>query len=166
VVRRARDAGVTRIATVGIDPESGERAVSIAHRHTGVYAVVGLHPHDAGRLSDTLLARLEALSRCDKVVAIGETGLDFHRDRAPRETQRAAFREQIRLARRRGLPVVVHDRYAHDNVLSILSEENAPRWAASSTASPGPRNGAHGARDEFSRFHPRCHHLQGVGGAG
>jgi TatD DNase family protein len=125
VVRRARDAGVTRIATVGIDPESGERAVSIAHRHTGVYAVVGLHPHDAGRLSDTLLARLEALSRCDKVVAIGETGLDFHRDRAPRDSQRAAFREQIRLARRRGLPVVVHDRDAHDEVLSILSEENA-----------------------------------------
>ncbi len=125
VVQRARDAGVTRIATVGIDPESGERAVAIAHRHTGVYAVVGLHPHDAGRLSDTLLARLEALSRCDKVVAIGETGLDFHRDRAPRDIQRAAFREQIRLARRRGLPVVIHDRDAHDEVLSILSEENA-----------------------------------------
>ena len=125
VVRRARDAGVARIATVGIDPESGERAVSIAHRHAGVYAVVGLHPHDAGRLSDPLLARLEALSRCDKVVAIGETGLDFYRDRARRDDQRAAFREQVRLARRRGLPVVVHDRDAHDEVLSILSEENA-----------------------------------------
>jgi len=125
VVRRARDAGVTRIATVGIDPESDERAVSIAHRHTGVYAVVGLHPHDAGRLSDSLLTRLEALSRCDKVVAIGETGLDYFRDRAPRELQRSAFREQIRLARRRGLPIVIHDRDAHDEVLSILSEENA-----------------------------------------
>ncbi|MBE0606587.1 MAG: YchF/TatD family DNA exonuclease [Deltaproteobacteria bacterium] len=125
VVRRARDAGVTRIATVGIDPESGERAVAIAHRHTGVYAVVGLHPNDAGRIEDTLLDRLEALSRCDKVVAIGETGLDFHRDRAPRDSQRAAFREQIRLARRRGLPVVVHDRDAHEEVLSILSQENA-----------------------------------------
>ncbi len=125
VVRRARDAGVTRIATVGIDPESAERAVSIAHRHTGVYAVVGLHPHDTGRLSDTLLERLEALSRCDKVVAIGETGLDFYRDHAPREVQRVAFREQIRLARRRRLPVVIHDRDAHDEVLSILAEEHA-----------------------------------------
>src|SRR4030043_2158884 len=125
VVRRARDAGVARIATAGLDPESGERAVAIAHRHTGCCAIVGLPPHDAGRLSDTLLARLEALSRCDKVVAIGETGLDFHRDRAPRDSQRAAFREQIRLARRRGLPVVGHDRDAHDEVLSILSEENA-----------------------------------------
>jgi len=125
VVRRARDAGVARIATVGIDPESGERAIAIAHRHAGVYAVVGLHPHDAGRLSDALLARLEALSLCDKAVAIGETGLDFHRDRAPRDAQRAAFREQIRLARRRALPVVIHDRDAHDEVLSILSEEKA-----------------------------------------
>ncbi|MBP2679018.1 MAG: magnesium-dependent deoxyribonuclease, TatD family, and radical domain iron-sulfur, partial [Deltaproteobacteria bacterium] len=125
VVRRAQDAGVARIATVGIDPESGERAIAIAHRHAGVYAVVGLHPHDAGRLSDALLARLEALSLCDKVVAIGETGLDFHRDRAPRDAQRAAFREQIRLARRRALPVVIHDRDAHDEVLSILSEEKA-----------------------------------------
>ena len=125
VVQRARDAGVTRIATVGIDADSSERAVAIAHRHAGVYAVVGLHPHDAGQLSDDLLARLDALSRCDKVVAIGETGLDFHRDRAPREAQRAAFREQVRLARRRGLPVVIHDRDAHDEVLSILSEEKA-----------------------------------------
>ena len=125
VVRRAHDARVTRIATVGIGPDSSERAVSIAHRHAGIYAIVGLHPHDAGNLSDTLLARLEALSLCDKVVAIGETGLDFHRDRAPRDSQRAAFREQVRLARRRSLPVVVHDRDAHDEVLSILSEENA-----------------------------------------
>ncbi len=125
VVRRANDAGVTRIATVGIDPESSEKAVSIAHRHAGVYAIVGLHPHDAGRLTDGLLERLDALSGCDKVVAIGETGLDFYRDRAPRDIQRAAFREQVRLARRRGLPVVIHDRDAHDEVLSILSEEGA-----------------------------------------
>ncbi|GAB4237839.1 MAG: YchF/TatD family DNA exonuclease [Deltaproteobacteria bacterium] len=125
VVRRAADAGVTRIATVGIDADSSDRAVAIAHRHAGVHAVVGLHPHDSGQLSDDLLSRIEALSRCDKVVAIGETGLDFFRDRAPRETQRAAFREQIRLARRRGLPIVVHDRDAHDEVLAILSEEGA-----------------------------------------
>jgi TatD DNase family protein len=125
VVARARDAGVDRIVTVGIDPESSAKAVEIAHRHPGVYASVGLHPHDASSLSDALLSRLEALSRCDKVVAIGETGLDFHRDRSPRDAQRAAFREQVRLARRRNLPVIVHDRDAHDEVLSILSEENA-----------------------------------------
>ncbi len=125
VVARAREAGVTRILTVGIDPESSAKAVEIAHRNAGVYAAAGLHPHEASSLSDALLSRLEALSRCDKVVAIGETGLDFYRDHSPRDAQRAAFREQIRLARRRGLPVVVHDRDAHDEVLKILEEEKA-----------------------------------------
>ncbi len=125
VVRRAREAGVSHVVTIGIDPDSAEKAIAIAHRHAGVYAAVGLHPHDASRLSDGLLERLDVLSRRDKVVAIGETGLDFFRDRSPRDAQRDAFREQIRLARRRGLPVVVHDRDAHDEILSILSEENA-----------------------------------------
>ena len=125
VVRRAREAGVTRIVTIGIGPESSEKAIAIAHRHAGVYASVGLHPHDASACSEPLLARLEELSRCDKVVGIGETGLDFYRDRSPREAQRAAFREQIRLARRRNLPIIVHDRDAHDEILSILAEENA-----------------------------------------
>jgi TatD DNase family protein len=125
VVRRARDAEVSRIVTIGIDPESSEKAVAIAHRHGGVYAAVGLHPHDASGCSEPLLSRLEELSRCDKVVGIGETGLDFHRDRSPRDAQRAAFREQIRLARRRSLPVIVHDRDAHEEILSLLSEENA-----------------------------------------
>lgn len=125
VVARALEAGVTRILTVGIDAESSAKAVEIAHRNAGVYAAAGLHPHDASTLSDALLSRLDALSRCDKVVAIGETGLDFYRNRSPRDAQRAAFREQIRLARRRGLPVVVHDRDAHDEVLSILEEEKA-----------------------------------------
>ena len=125
VVPRARDAGVTRIVTIGIDPDSSANAVEIANRHRGIYAAVGLHPHDAATASDERLSRLEALSRRDKVVAIGETGLDFYRDRSPRDAQRAAFREQIRLARKRNLPIIVHDRDAHDEILAILSEENA-----------------------------------------
>ncbi|OGP33159.1 MAG: radical SAM protein [Deltaproteobacteria bacterium GWC2_65_14] len=125
VVRRAREAGVSHIVTIGIDAERSETAIAIAHRHAGVYASVGLHPHDASGCSDAELERLDRLSRCDKVVAIGETGLDFFRDRSPRERQRAAFREQIRLARRRNLPVIVHDRDAHDEVLAILAEEKA-----------------------------------------
>ncbi len=125
VVRRAREAGVSRIVTVGIDPESSERAVAIAHRHGGVFASVGIHPHDAKDCSGEALGRIEELSRCDQVVAIGETGLDFYRDRSPRDAQRAAFREQIRLARRTGLPVVVHDRDAHAECLAILKEEKA-----------------------------------------
>lgn len=125
VVGRAAAAGVSRIVTVGIGPESCEAGIAIAHRHAGVYASAGLHPHDASRRSDAVMEELDRLSRCDKVVAIGETGLDFFRDRSPREAQRAAFREQVRLARRRGLPVIVHDRDAHEEILSILAEENA-----------------------------------------
>ncbi len=125
VGRRAREAEVTHVVTVGIHPESDERAIEIAHRHGGVYAAVGLHPHDASRWSEDQMARLDRLSRCDKVVAVGETGLDFYRDRSPRDAQRAAFREQVRLARTRNLPVVVHDRDAHDEVLAILAEEKA-----------------------------------------
>ena len=125
VVRRAREAGVSHIVTIGIHPESDERAIEIAHRHGGVYAAVGLHPHDASRCTEDLLARLDRLARCDKVVAVGETGLDFFRDRSPRDAQRAAFREQVRLARRRNLPVVVHDRDAHGEILAILAEEGA-----------------------------------------
>ncbi len=125
VVRRARGAGVGHIVTVGIDPESSERAIGIAHRHGGILAAVGLHPHDASRCSGDLLGRLDLLSRNDKVVAIGETGLDFFRDRSPRDAQRAAFREQVRLARKRDLPVIVHDRDAHEEILSILAEEKA-----------------------------------------
>ncbi|MBI5418963.1 MAG: YchF/TatD family DNA exonuclease [Deltaproteobacteria bacterium] len=125
VVRRAREAGVAHIVTIGIHPRSDEKAIAIAHRHAGVYAAVGLHPHDASECSDILVERLDRLSRCDKVVGIGETGLDFFRDRSPRDAQRAAFREQVRLARRRRLPVIVHDRDAHDEILAILAEEKA-----------------------------------------
>ena len=157
---RARDAGVTRIVTVGIDPESSAKAVEIAHRHAGVYAAVGLHPHDASTLSDALLSRLDALSRCDKVVAIGETGLDFYRDRSPRDAQRAAFREQIRLARKRGLPLVVHDRDAHDEILSILSEENAAEVGGIIHCFSGDLAMAEGAMAmNFLDLDPRRHHL-------
>lgn len=125
VVARARAAGVTRLVTVGIDLDSSARAVEIAHRHEGVHAAVGVHPHDAATLSAEALAGLERLSTCDKVVAIGETGLDYYRDRCPRDVQRDAFRRQVRLALRVGLPLVVHDRDAHEDVLSILREEGA-----------------------------------------
>lgn len=125
VVARASAAGVTRIVTVGIDGASSLRAVELAAKHGGVYAAVGVHPHDSAGLSDDTLSALESLARRDKVVAVGETGLDFYRDRAPRPVQEGAFREQIRLARRLGLPVIVHDRDAHGEVLSILKEEKA-----------------------------------------
>jgi TatD DNase family protein len=125
VVDRARAAGVSHLVTVGIDLESSARAIAIAHRHAGVYAAVGVHPHDAASLDSNALAGLERLASCDKVVAIGETGLDYYRDRCPRDAQRDAFREQVRLARRCGLALIVHDRDAHEDVLAILHDERA-----------------------------------------
>ncbi|HEY3489424.1 MAG TPA: TatD family hydrolase [Candidatus Deferrimicrobiaceae bacterium] len=126
VVARARAAGVGHILAVGIDLESSAAAIEIAHRHEGVYAAVGVHPHDAATLTPDALVELERLASCDKVVAIGEIGLDYYRDRCPRDLQQAAFRAQIRLARRCGLPVLIHDRDAHDDVLAILKDEGAP----------------------------------------
>lgn len=126
VVERARQADVNTILTIGCDLESSRASVDLALRYPEIYASVGVHPHDALTLDQALLDELERMAESiDKVVAIGEIGLDFYRDRSPREIQREAFRKQIRLARKLGKPVIVHDRDAHEEVLQILREENA-----------------------------------------
>jgi TatD DNase family protein len=127
VIARALDAGVTQIINVGTDLISSEASVALAHRHPSVYASVGIHPHDAKSLSSEALKRLAQLASDDKVVAIGEMGLDFYRDLSPRRQQREAFRQQIRLAIELDMPLVVHDRDAHAEVLKILQEEGAHR---------------------------------------
>jgi TatD DNase family protein len=120
VVARALAAGVRSIVTVGADLPSSRRAVALSARYAGVFAVVGVHPHDASRLDEAALKELRELARRPKVVAIGETGLDFYRDLSPRPVQRTAFRSHLALARELGLPVVVHDRDAHDEVMAAL----------------------------------------------
>jgi len=126
VITRARENGISHIVTVGCDLGSSRRSIEIAGAHPGIYAAVGIHPHDAGQATDEGLETLRRLIREEKkIVAVGEIGLDFYRDRSPRDVQRAAFRRQIRLAREVGLPVIVHDREAHDEVLQILREEEA-----------------------------------------
>ena len=123
VLRRAREAGVGAVITVGVDPTDSRAAVALAQAHDGVWATVGVHPHDAAGLTAGVLDDLADLARSPKVVAWGETGLDFYRDRSPREVQRRWFREQVVRARELGLPVVVHDRDAHEESLGILREE-------------------------------------------
>ena len=122
-LEEAWDAGLEAVVTIGIDLETSRRAVELARRHERVYATVGLHPHDATRLDDELLTELQTLAAEPKVVAVGECGLDFYRDLSPREAQRAAFSAQIELARRAGLPLVVHIREAGDDALDILDCE-------------------------------------------
>ncbi|MBE0597526.1 MAG: YchF/TatD family DNA exonuclease [Desulfuromonadales bacterium] len=126
VIARALEQGVTRLLTVGTDLASSRLSIEIASAHPEVYAAVGIHPHDALTASEETLEQLrELITSAPKVVAVGEIGLDFYRDRAPREAQREAFRRQIRLAREVDLPLIVHDRDAHQEVLQILREENA-----------------------------------------
>ena len=125
VIRRADAAGVKYIATVGIDLPESRKAVSIASRHAGIYAIVGVHPHEARGVTDETLEEMARLARHEKVVAYGEIGLDFYRNHSPRHTQMAVFRKQVRLARELKLPIVIHDRDAHAETVKILKEEKA-----------------------------------------
>jgi TatD DNase family protein len=122
LVARAREAGVTRIATVGTDPDSIERALTASAEHEEVAAIVGRHPHEAGGFSDEDLEAIERAAGERGVSAIGETGLDYYRDHAPREDQRHAFEAQLELAGRVGLPVVIHTRAAEDDTFALLRE--------------------------------------------
>ena len=125
VIANARDVGVLAIVNVGTDLEVSRRAVALAQDHEGVYATAGIHPHDVERVSPNGMEVLAELLDHSKVVAVGETGLDYFRDYAPRELQEEAFRRQIALARDRGLPLVVHSRGAEARVAEILAAEGA-----------------------------------------
>jgi len=126
VVQRAKDAGVEMMLNVGTgDPHSDDfrRAVAVAERYDGVYASVGVHPHDAKLYDDRAEQHLIELTKNEKVIAWGEIGLDYYYDHSPRDVQREVFRRQIRTARSLGLPVIVHSRDADDETVEILSEE-------------------------------------------
>lgn len=125
VLERAREAGVEVVLSCGTSLRSSKRALEIAQQFQGVFATVGIHPHDAKECTKEALAHLKYLASHHKVVAVGEMGLDFYRNLCPREVQIKAFRTQIRLARDLGKPIVVHDRDAHGLVLRILEEEKA-----------------------------------------
>lgn len=120
VMERARQAGVTLIVVPGVDLPSSRAAVALAEVHQDVVAAVGVHPHDAQTLDEEGQRELRELARQSQVVAIGEIGLDYYRDLSPRDVQRRAFERQLELAAESNLPVIVHDRDAHDDVLAIL----------------------------------------------
>jgi TatD DNase family protein len=124
LVERARAAGVTRLATVGTDEPSIERALAAAHSHDEVLAIVGRHPHETAGFGEADLAAIERAAADPQARAIGETGLDYYRDYAPRDDQRRAFEAQLELAARAGLPVVIHTRAAEDDTFAILREHS------------------------------------------
>ena len=133
VIARATEGGVRRIVNPGVDLPSSRAAIELARQHECIYAAVGVHPHDAKRLDVDALAELRRLAASLKVVAIGEIGLDYYRDLSPRDAQRRAFEAQLDLAAELGLPVVIHDRDAHDDVLTILRDWRSSLHAPRST---------------------------------
>ena len=121
-VARAAEAGVTRILTVGTDVDDCRRALSLAERHEGVFAILGIHPHEAGTATTDDLAALRDLLEHPKAVAVGETGLDWYRDYAPHDAQRRLFASELELASELGKPVVIHTRAADDDTLAALED--------------------------------------------
>jgi len=121
-VARARDAGVTRILTVGTDVAGCRRALELTERHEGVFAILGIHPHEAGTTTDGDVAELRKLFEHPRAVAVGETGLDWFRDYAPHDAQKRLFAQQLALAEAVDKPVVIHTRAADADTLAALAE--------------------------------------------
>jgi TatD DNase family protein len=122
LVERAREAGLERIATVGTDSGSIGRALDAADEHPEVFAIVGRHPHESAGFGTPDLEEIERAAGHPKARVIGETGLDYYRDHAPREDQRRAFEAQLELAGRLGMPVAIHTRAAEEDTFAMLRE--------------------------------------------
>lgn len=123
VISRSLAAGVNNIITVGTDLESSRQAVLLAEQYPSVYAAVGIHPHEAAQAKPDDLTELQLLCKREKVIAIGEIGLDFYRNLSPAKIQGEIFVAQLELAQRAEKPVIVHDRQAHRETMAILSEK-------------------------------------------
>jgi len=125
VIERAVEAGVTRMTVVGFDEETIPTAIEIAETYDFIYAAVGWHPVDAIDFKDHHLDYLREYAQHEKVVALGEMGLDYHWDKSPKDVQEKVFRAQIQLAKEVNLPIIIHNREATDDVIRILQEEKA-----------------------------------------
>ena len=125
VIERAFNQGIKRIITIGTDLDSSRKALALAKAYPDIWATVGVHPHDAASFNPGILPQLIKLAGEPKVVALGEIGLDFYRNLSPQKVQKETFRRLIQLAREAALPIIIHDREAHKEVLTILREEKA-----------------------------------------
>jgi TatD DNase family protein len=122
IIYSANGVGVKQIITVGIDLQSSQKAVQYAEQYPGVYATIGVHPHNVASITDSYLEQLIKLAEHPKVVAYGEIGLDFVKMYAPKETQLEQFEKQVEIAKDLELPLVIHDREAHDDILHMLKK--------------------------------------------
>lgn len=125
VIDRALEAKVSKMVVIGFDRKTIERAMKLAEDYSFIYAVIGWHPVDAIDCTEEDLQWIEELAAHEKVVGIGETGLDYYWDKSPKDVQQTVFRNQIRLAQKVNLPIIIHNREATEDVLRILQEEEA-----------------------------------------
>jgi TatD DNase family protein len=122
VIKRSIAAGVTSWITVGTDPGHNQKAIELARKYENMYATIGIHPHDAKDVTGQAIRQLHALAQNKKVVAIGETGLDFHYDHSPRDKQADVFTKHLELAQELALPVIIHSRESFDETMEILQQ--------------------------------------------
>lgn len=125
VIKRAKENDVSKMAVVGFNRPTIERALELAEQYDFIYLILGWHPTDAIDFTDADLDYLRELTKHPKMVALGEMGLDYHWDTSPKEVQFEVFRKQIRLAREVKLPIVIHNREATEDIIQILKEEKA-----------------------------------------
>src|SRR5678815_5677370 len=124
LIQRAWDSGVHRILTIGngTGPDDMGCGIPVAEAYDWIFTTVGVHPHDASKVEERHYEMMERLSAHPRVLAIGETGLDYHYDNSPREIQREVFRRQLKIAAGLDLPVIVHTRAADEDTAQILRE--------------------------------------------
>lgn len=125
VIARAQEAGVELIVNVGCNLPSALHTVELTQKYAFIYGAIGMHPHDAKELDEQSLTKLYQMAQNPRIVAIGEIGLDYYYDLSLRETQQKVFRAMINMAKELKLPIVIHDRDAHEDTLKIVKEENA-----------------------------------------
>ncbi|MCI5167858.1 MAG: TatD family deoxyribonuclease [Candidatus Electrothrix sp. GM3_4] len=123
IIRFAKQCHVHTIITIGIDLASSQRAVELADKSPGVYAAVGIHPHSAEEGDDDVYQQLKKLAASEKVVAYGEIGLDYAKRYAPVERQHLEFTQQLKIAKELELPIIIHDREAHEDTIQIIKEQ-------------------------------------------
>ncbi|MCB9460066.1 MAG: TatD family hydrolase [Anaerolineaceae bacterium] len=126
VITRAIEASVTTVIIPAVDIETSREAIDLSNEYSGIYGAVGIHPNSTSQFAETDVDTLEALAQSEKVVAIGEIGLDYYWDKSPKAKQKDAFEAQLDLAAKLNLPVIIHNREASEDVIDILEA-----WAKS-----------------------------------
>lgn len=125
LLKQLHQEGISYILNASASPESLEDSIELSEKYPFIYAALGIHPHDADKMNEDLIDKIRVLSKKDKVVAIGEIGLDYYYDNSPRDTQKYWFERQIELAKELKLPIIIHDRDAHEDTVNILKKTDA-----------------------------------------